>query len=275
LNQAPVAARSRKRANVTESCAWVRFEHAGALGFGRWEGGPGGHIRVHVGDLFHAPQPTGQTLPLADVRLLMPVRPGKVLALWNNFGQLAAKLGLGKPPEPLYFIKSTSSCLDPGLPIRHPGGDGKMVFEGELAIVIGRQAARVPQTDALDHVFGYTCVNDVTMADILHRDPTFPQWTRAKGFDTFCPIGPAVVTGLDPATLRVRTLLDGQVRQDFPISDMRFSVAELVSKISHDMSLFPGDLILCGTSVGVGSMKPGSQVCVEIEGIGQLVNPVE
>jgi 2-keto-4-pentenoate hydratase/2-oxohepta-3-ene-1,7-dioic acid hydratase in catechol pathway len=256
---------------VSETCAWVRFEQAGVQAFGRLLGE---RITVHEGDLFQSPRPTGRQLALTAVRLLMPVRPSKVLALWNNFGELAAKLGLARPPEPLYLIKSPNSYLDPGQPIRHPGGDGKMVFEGELAIVIGRTATRLSESNALAHVFGYTCVNDVTMADILHRDPTFPQWVRAKGFDTFCPFGPAVVTGLDPARLRVRTLLDGQVRQDFPIEDMRFSVPEIVSRISQDMTLFPGDLILCGTSVGVGSMKPGSQVSVEIEGIGTLTNPV-
>jgi len=124
-------------------------------------------------------------------------------------------------------------------------------------------------------VFGYTCANDVTVADILNRDASFAQWSRAKGFDTFCPFGPAVATGLDPARLTVRTLLDGVVRQDYPISDMRFSVAQLVSLISQDMSLQPGDIILCGTSVGVGSMKPGSQVDVEIAGIGKLSNRFE
>lgn len=256
---------------MSETCAWVRFEQGGVQGFGRLLGE---QIQVHDGDLFQSPQPTGRQLALSAVRLLMPVRPSKVLALWNNFGQLAAKLGLSRPPEPLYLIKSPNSYLDPGQPIRHPGGEGKMVFEGELAIVMGRTATRVSEGDALAHVFGYTCVNDVTMADILHRDPTFPQWVRAKGFDTFCPFGPAVVTGLDPARLRVRTVLDGQLRQDFPINDMRFSVAEIVSRISGDMTLLPGDLILCGTSVGVGSMKPGSQVSVEIEGIGTLANPV-
>ncbi len=257
---------------IASSTAWVRFERQGAQGFGRLEGGL---IHVHRGDLFDSPVPTGEVMALDDVRLLVPVRPSKVLALWNNFGQLAAKLGLGKPEEPLYFIKSPNSYLDPGMAIRHPGGEGKMVFEGELAVVLGRQATRVSEADALDCVFGYTCVNDVTMSDVLNRDPSFVQWVRAKGFDTFCPFGPAVVTGLDPSQLRVRTWLDGQLRQDYPISDMRFTVAQLVSKISQDMSLLPGDLILCGTSTGVGSMKPGSRVCVDIEGIGQLFNPVE
>jgi 2-keto-4-pentenoate hydratase/2-oxohepta-3-ene-1,7-dioic acid hydratase in catechol pathway len=124
-------------------------------------------------------------------------------------------------------------------------------------------------------VFGYTCANDVTVADILHRDPSFAQWVRAKGFDTFCPFGPVVATGLDPSTLVVRTLLNGDVRQDYSISDMRFSVEQLVSLISFDMTLVPGDIILCGTSIGVGSMKPGSLVEVEIAGIGTLSNRFE
>jgi 2-keto-4-pentenoate hydratase/2-oxohepta-3-ene-1,7-dioic acid hydratase in catechol pathway len=112
----------------------------------------------------------------------------------------------------------------------------------------------------------------VTLADILHRDPSFPQWARAKGFDTFCPFGPAIATGLDPAKLTVKTILNGELRQDYPISDMRFSVAQLVSLISHDMTLEPGDLILCGTSVGAGSMRQGSTIEVEIAGVGRLTN---
>jgi 2-keto-4-pentenoate hydratase/2-oxohepta-3-ene-1,7-dioic acid hydratase in catechol pathway len=251
--------------------AWVRFTHDGQEGFGRLDGG---RILVHEGDLFDAPRATGEWVPLDSVRLLAPTRPSKVLALWNNFGQLAAKLGLARPEEPLYLIKAPNSYLDPGATIECPPGAGKVVFEGELAIVIGRRTTRATPQDAAAGVFGYTCANDVTVADIIQRDPSFPQWVRAKGFDTFCPFGPAVVTGLEAETLRVRTWLDGQLRQDYPISDMRFTVPELVSRISHDMTLLPGDLILCGTSVGVGSMKPGSTVSIEIDGIGRLTNPV-
>ena len=254
------------------STLWVRFEHEGRQGFGRLDGDA---IRVHAGDLFDAPIDTGVVLPAHRVRLLAPVRPGKVLALWNNFGQLAAKLGLAKPEEPLYLIKSPNSYLDPGQPIRRPPGHAKIVYEGELAVVIGKRATRVAVADAMAHVFGCTAANDVTVPDLIQRDPSFAQWVRAKGFVTFCPFGPAIATGLDPAKLTVRTRLDGELRQDYPISDMRFSVAELVSMISHDMTLEPGDLILCGTSVGVGSMKPGSRVAIEIDGIGALVNPIE
>jgi 2-keto-4-pentenoate hydratase/2-oxohepta-3-ene-1,7-dioic acid hydratase in catechol pathway len=251
---------------------WVRFEHRGATRFGTLAQD---RIEVHEGDMFEHPVPTGQFVALAEAKLLMPVRPGKVLALWNNFGQLAAKLGLATPAEPLYLIKPPNTYLNPGETIRKPLCDGKVVFEGELGIVIGKTARAVSLEAAADHVFGYTCANDVTVADIIQRDPSFAQWVRAKGFDTFCPLGPAVVSGLDPRSLMVRTTLNGELRQDYPISDMRFSVEQLVSLISQDMTLQPGDVILCGTSVGVGSMKPGSTVEVEIAGIGRLSNRFE
>ncbi len=251
---------------------WIRFSHDGQTGFGKLSAD---RVDVFTGDMFAAPAAAGRSLALADVKLLAPTQPSKVLALWNNFGQLAAKLGLATPPEPLYFIKSPNTYLDPGQTIRKPSGDCKVVFEGELGIVIGKKAKGVPVEHALTHVFGYTCANDVTAADILHRDASFAQWVRAKGFDTFCPFGPAVATGLDPKALTVRTTLNGQLRQDYPVSDMRFSVEQLVSMISHDMTLLPGDIILCGTSVGVGSMKPGSTVEVEIAGIGTLSNRFE
>jgi len=251
---------------------WVRFKHAGTTGFGSWVGG---QVLEHTGSMFDRPTPTGRVLPLGEVKLLAPTQPSKVIALWNNFKALGEKLKLSAPPEPLYFLKSPNSFLDPGETIVKPAGDGKVVFEGELGIVIGQRAARVAEPDAMSHVFGYTCANDVTAVDVLNRDPTFAQWVRAKGYDTFCPFGPCVATGLDPASLTVKTTLNGDVRQDYPVSDMRFTVAQLVSLISHDMTLLPGDIILCGTSVGVGSMKPGSTVEVEIDGIGKLVNRFE
>jgi len=254
------------------TAAWVRFQHEGRIGFGQLRDG---QIAVHAGDMFDRPTDSGRSLPLAEVKLLTPTQPSKVLALWNNFGQLAAKLGLGRPPEPLYFIKSPNSYLDPGETIRLPVGQGKVVYEGELGLVIGRTTKSVTVEQAMSCVFGVTCANDITAAEVLNRDASFAQWVRAKGFDTFCPFGPVVATGLDPATLTVRTTLNGELRQDYPVSDMRFPVAQLVSMISQDMTLFPGDIILCGTSIGVGSMKPGSTVEVEIAGVGKLVNRVE
>jgi 2-keto-4-pentenoate hydratase/2-oxohepta-3-ene-1,7-dioic acid hydratase in catechol pathway len=251
---------------------WVRFREGDAVRFGTLEGE---RVRLWHGDLFEYPQRGDRTIALAEVQLLTPVQPSKVIAMWNNFHALAAKLELPDCAEPLYLVKTPNAYLEPGGTIRHPGGGAKVVFEGELGIVIGRRATQVSEREALQHVFGYTCANDVTVADILNRDASFAQWTRAKGFDTFCPFGPAVATGVDPTKLRVRTLLDGAVRQDYPLSDMRFSVEQLVSLISQDMTLLPGDVILCGTSVGVGSMKPGSTVEVEIAGIGKLSNRFE
>ncbi|HSV47482.1 MAG TPA: fumarylacetoacetate hydrolase family protein [Ramlibacter sp.] len=248
---------------------WVRFAQGGNVGFGTLEGE---QVRVCEGDMFAGAVATERVLPLQQVKLLAPCQPRKVIALWNNFHALAKKLNLADPAEPLYLLKSPNSFAGPGDVIRNPACEGKVVFEGELGIVIGKTAKAVAERDAGKHVFGYTCANDVTVADILNRDPSFAQWVRAKGFDTFCPFGPVIATGLDPARLVVRTLLNGDVRQEYPISDMRFSVERLVSLISQDMTLEPGDIILCGTSVGVGSMKPGSTVEVEIAGIGRLTN---
>jgi len=248
---------------------WVRFEHNGKVGFGTLADT---QVNEHTGDMFGSAQATGTVLALTDVRLLSPTAPSKVIAMWNNFHALAAKLKLADPAEPLYLLKSPNSFAAHGDLIRKPRCDGKVVFEGELGIVIGKTCSGVAEADALGHVFGYTCANDVTVADILNRDASFAQWTRAKGFDSFCPMGPVVATGLDPSTLTVTTTLNGEVRQNYPISDMRFSVQKLVSLISFDMTLYPGDVILCGTSVGVGSMKPDSEVEVEIGGIGKLVN---
>ena len=248
---------------------WVRYELDGSAGFGTLEGD---RVHEHRGDMFGASEATGRSFSLDVARLLCPVQPSKVIAMWNNFGALREKQKLALPEEPLYLLKAPNSWSAHGEPIPRPRAEGKVVFEGELGIVIGRRCSGVAEADALDHVFGYTCANDVTVADILFRDASFAQWTRAKGFDGFCPMGPAVATGLDPRALRVKTVLDGQVRQDYPISDMTFPVQRLVSLISQDMTLLPGDVILCGTSVGVGSMKPGSVVEVEIEGIGRLAN---
>lgn len=251
---------------------WLRFHHLDTVRFGTLEGEK---IRVYKGDMFDAPEPTNITMTLSEVKLLTPVVPGKVLAMWNNFHALGKKLGLAPPPEPLYLLKTPNSYLNPGETIRKPLCDNKVAFEGELGIVIGRVCSNVDEAEALEHVFGYTCANDVTVNDIIARDPTFPQWVRAKGFDTFCPFGPVVATGLDPAMLVVRTILNGEVRQDYPVNDMVFSVAQLVSRISRDMTLHPGDIILCGTSVGVGSMRPGSHVEIDIDGIGKLSNRFE
>jgi 2-keto-4-pentenoate hydratase/2-oxohepta-3-ene-1,7-dioic acid hydratase in catechol pathway len=255
---------------------WLRFQHLDTIRFGTIEGDK---IRVFKGDMFDHPQRTDIAIKLSEVTVLTPVVPGKVLAMWNNFHALGKKLGLAPPAEPLYLMKPRTSYLAPGGTIRQPRSmhntDAKVAFEGELAIVIGAACSAVSVDNAADHIFGYTCANDVTVGEIIQRDPTFPQWVRAKGFDTFCPFGPVIATGLNPAMLVVRTILNGEVRQDYPINDMVFSAQELVSRISHDMTLEPGDLLLCGTSIGIGAMRPGSTIEVEIGGIGKLSNRFE
>ncbi len=252
---------------------WIRYAEGGVPGFGRLDGT---RIEAYAGDLFGSKQPTGRTLALDAVVVLTPTAAGKMVALWNNFRALAEKLGNPVPAEPLYFIKANSSYLATGQTIRMPKSySGKVVYEGELGIVIGKTCRAVPEAEAQSHIFGYTCINDVTAVDLLHRDSTFAQWTRAKSFDTFGVFGPVVATDLDPMQLSVRTILNDQERQNYPLSDMVFPPARLVSLISQDMTLDPGDVIACGTSIGVGSMKSGSTVAVSIAGIGTLINRFE
>jgi 2-keto-4-pentenoate hydratase/2-oxohepta-3-ene-1,7-dioic acid hydratase in catechol pathway len=251
--------------------AWLRFRHDGETGFGTLADGG---IAVHDGDMFGMARPNGRVLDLDDVELLAPTEPSKIVALWNNFHALAAKLNQPEPPEPLYLLKATTSVAAPGAVIRPPAVyRGKTTYEGELGIVIGKTCTAVAPEEADAFIFGYTCVNDITANDILNRDPTFAQWARCKGIDGYGPFGPVIVAGVDPAKLVVRTILNGEERQNYPIADMIFTAQELVSRISHDMTLLPGDLIACGTSIGVGVMKqPVNTVTVAIDGIGELTN---
>ena len=269
-----MAGMGTRRAPGAAMAHWIRFEHAGTEGFGTLDPASG-QIDVQEGDLFAHPVPTGQRIHLDVIRLLPPVAPGKFIGLWNNFHELAAKLGTAIPETPLYFLKAPTSLLPSGGVIRVPAGYAdKIAYEGELGIVIGRRCRAADEAEAAEAIFGYTCVNDVTALDILHADPAFPQWARAKSCDTFGPCGPVIATGLDASTLRVRTLLNGRVRQDYPAADMILPPARIVSLLSREMTLEPGDLIACGTSVGVLPMRPGAVVEVAIDGIGTLRNTV-
>ena len=252
---------------------WIRFEHAGEVRFGTLEGDA---IRAHEGDMFGDSSPTSQTLPLSSVRILTPTEPTKLIALWNNFHALAAKFDLNIPSEPLYFLKASNSFLASGETIERPRAyEGRVVFEGELGIVIGKVAKEIQESEVDTYVFGYTCINDVTAFDLINKDASFAQWTRAKSFDGFGVFGPVVASGLNAAELIVKTFVDGEERQNYPISDMIFPPARLLSLISRDMTLNPGDVIACGTSLGAGSMKPGNVIEVVIEGIGKLSNRFE
>jgi len=250
---------------------WARFRRAGTVGYGQLEGD---NLKVYSGDIFDGAAPTGQTVKLDEVKLLTPCDPSKMVCLWNNFHALAAKLEVADPSEPLFFLKAPSAFTDPGTTIRRPKSyDGPVVYEGELGIVIGKVTREISEDQAADHIFGYTCVNDVTAAKIIQKDPTFAQWARAKSYDGFGAFGPVIATDLDPMELSVRTVLNGDERQNYPVSDMFFPPHKLVSLLSHDMTLLPGDIIACGTSVGVGSMKlPRNEVTIAIEGIGELHN---
>lgn len=249
---------------------WVGYTYKERVGFGSLlDGG----IQVHTGDVFNHPQPTGEVLTLADVTISLPCPPSKFIGLWNNYHAQAVKQNLSIPAEPLYFIKAPSSYLAHEQAITPPASyDGRVVYEGELGIVIGKICKNASIEDAQRAIFGYTCVNDVTALDLLNKDASFAQWTRAKSFDTFGVFGPAIATGLDWNTLSVKTLLNGRERQNYPCSDMIFSPAQIVSQLSIDMTLMPGDIIACGTSLGVLPMKAGTVVEVVIEGVGTLRN---
>jgi len=253
---------------------WIRYSANGKAGFGTLSGDT---IAEHSGDMFASPKATGQTLKLVGVEVLPPSEPTKIVALWNNFRELATKLKQAIPPEPLYFIKANSSITSPNTTIKRPKAyTGKVVYEGELGIVIGKTCVNASEDEAEKAIFGYTCVNDITAAEVLFKDESFAQWTRAKSYDGFGPFGPVIATGLDPATLSVRLVLNGAERQNYKVSDMIFQPRKLVSLLSHDMTLNPGDLICCGTSIGVGTMKePTNTMDVTIEGIGTLSNVYE
>jgi 2-keto-4-pentenoate hydratase/2-oxohepta-3-ene-1,7-dioic acid hydratase in catechol pathway len=250
---------------------WVRFRDAeGRARFGALRSG---QIVEHAGDMFGAPQPTGFAFARSDVALLAPCAPSKIIALWNNFHALGAKLDKKAPLHPLFLIKPASSLAGPDEPIRRPSGyAGRIAFEGELGIVIGQQCRDVSSNEAASCIAGYTCVNDVTAVDLMNENADFIQWCRAKGSDTFGCIGPVIATQLDWRSARVMTRMDGVERQNYPLSDMIFSPDEQVSLLSRDLTLCPGDVIACGTSLGVGSIKDGATVEIEIDGIGTLSN---
>ncbi len=250
---------------------WIRYEQDGKTGFGTLEHGI---ITVHTGDMFAGATPSGQTLKLADVEIVTPCQPSKMICLWNNFHQLAARNDFTEPKEPLWFLKAPNAYWPANKPIQRPATyAGKIIYEGELGVVIGKKCFNITEAEAGDYIFGYTCVNDVTAVDLLRKDKSFEQWARAKSFDTFGVFGPAIATGLDPLKLSVRTILNGKERQNYPVADMFFPPHRLVAAISKDVTLMPGDIIACGTSLGAGTMADAhNMVEIVIEGVGSLGN---
>jgi 2-keto-4-pentenoate hydratase/2-oxohepta-3-ene-1,7-dioic acid hydratase in catechol pathway len=246
----------------------TRYVRAYSQGAPFWAVDEGGIFRVLNAAPWKGGVPTGH---VRLGRLLSPVEPGKIIGIGSNYRDHAAEMGKPVPAEPKIFLKATSSLIGPDERIEIPPRTTRVDHEAELGVVIGRRCRRVSVADAMDYVFGYTCVNDVTARDFQKADGVF---ARAKGFDSFCPVGPAVVTGIDPRAIRVRCLVNDQVRQDGTTSDMVFDVATLISYVSHVMTLEPGDLIATGTPAGVGALVAGDRVVVEVEGIGALSNPV-
>ena len=233
-------------------------------------------VSVLTGDpIAMSVQLTGERKELNSVRLLAPVIPrSKIVAVGRNYAAHAAEMGDEVPKTPLTFFKPNTSVIGPGEPIIYPGASREVSFEGELALVIGRICKEVPVSRVPEVIFGYTVANDVTARDLQRSDG---QWARAKGYDTFCPLGPWITTHQrleEAAALAIRTTLDGELRQDGNTKDMILTIPELVAYISSYTTLLPGDVILTGTPSGVGPMLPGQEVSVEIEGIGTLTNPV-
>jgi len=208
---------------------------------------------------------------LRDVELLAPVIPGKVVAVGLNYRDHAEEVGLPVPETPILFLKPATSVIGPNQTIRLPSSSRRVDYEAELAVVIGHRARRVSEDAARRYILGYTCLNDVTARDLQSKDG---QWTRSKGFDTFCPLGPWIETELEPSSLSVRLYLNGELRQSSNTTNLVFSVDRLVSFISEVMTLEPGDVIATGTPAGIGRMNPGDRVEVVIDGVGCLSNPV-
>lgn len=250
----------------------------GAVHYGLLEGNHTLHIIE--GDIFGDWETTGETVPLNTVRLLAPVDPPNVIAIGLNYRAHARESNMALPERPVIFIKATTSVCGPDDPIILPAvAPDEVDYECELAIVIGKRARNVSEEQALDYVWGYTCSNDVSARDCQLRLDT--QWARGKSFDTFAPIGPWVETDLDPDNVGIRTRLNGETMQDSNTNDLIFSCRQIISYISHSMTLLPGTVIMTGTPSGVGFarkppvfLRPDDVVEIEIDGIGVLSNPV-
>jgi 2-keto-4-pentenoate hydratase/2-oxohepta-3-ene-1,7-dioic acid hydratase in catechol pathway len=248
----------------------ARFSHEGSIDYGIVDEDA---LVVLAGDpLFTGFDTTGERVPLGKVgSLLAPVIPrSKVVAVGKNYRDHAAEMGGEAPEEPLLFLKPNTAVIGLGDPILLPPQSEQVDYEGELAVVIGKIARHVKAENAAEHIFGYTVANDVTARDLQRTDG---QWTRAKGFDTFCPLGPVIETELDPAAV-LRTRVNGELKQEAPLSDMVHSIPAIIEYASSVFTLLPGDVILTGTPSGVGPIVAGDTVEVEVDGVGSLVNPV-
>ncbi|HVV09852.1 fumarylacetoacetate hydrolase family protein [Amycolatopsis sp.] len=251
----------------------ARIAHAGGVAFASIEGeGDSAQVLEIAEHPFGNPNFTGKRWPLADVRLLAPILPSKVIAVGRNYAAHAAEFGNEVPTSPMIFLKPSTSVIGPNAAIKLPAESQQVDYEGELAVVIGQPIRNVPASRAASVILGYTVANDVSARDLQRADG---QWGRAKGFDTFCPLGPWIETSIDASDLALRTELNGEVKQDSRTSLLIHKIPELVEFISGVMTLLPGDVILTGTPAGVGPIVDGQQVSVTIEGIGTLTNPAQ
>lgn len=257
--------------NSPEVCLLVRigrFRRQGEIFFGVVDGDQ----VFPVADPFQFTEPaTGQRLAMPELEVLAPCLPGKAVCVGLNYRDHTRELGLALPEEPVLFLKPSTAVIGPGEPIIYPAMSRQVDYEAELAVVIKKKARHVKEEEVAAYVLGYTCANDVTARDLQRKDG---QWSRAKSFDTFLPLGPYIVTDLDPDRQEVSLYLNGELKQDSSTARLIFSVPRLVSFITHVMTLLPGDVILTGTPAGVGPIYPGDTVEVVISGIGRLVNRV-
>jgi 2-keto-4-pentenoate hydratase/2-oxohepta-3-ene-1,7-dioic acid hydratase in catechol pathway len=246
----------------------VRYAAGNKAEYGIWDGDS---VQSLAGTPYHGIKTTGRYHKLNDLKLLPPCTPSKIVALGLNYRRHAEEVKLRLPDEPLIFLKPPTSVIGPEDSIIYPESSRQVDYEGELGVVIKNRIWRVTKEEAMSHILGYTCFNDVTARDLQYKDK---QWTRAKGFDTFAPMGPCIETELDPGNLSLETCLNGEIKQRASTSDLIFPIPELVSFISHVMTLLPGDIIATGTTSGIGPMQPGDTVEVKIENIGTLRNYV-
>jgi 2-keto-4-pentenoate hydratase/2-oxohepta-3-ene-1,7-dioic acid hydratase in catechol pathway len=247
----------------------ARFTKDGDLFFGAVENDE--TIATVAAHPFGEIQFTGERQPLADVRLTAPILPSKVIAIGKNYAEHAREMGGEAPEQPVMFMKPSTSVIGQREAIVYPSLSGRVDYEGELAVVIGRLCRDVPASRAAEVILGYTCANDVTARDLQKSDG---QWTRGKGFDTFCPLGPWIETELDPSDLAITTTVNGEVRQSSRTSKLLHDIPELIEFVTQVMTLLPGDVILTGTPEGVGPMQVDEEVSVTVENIGTLTNRV-
>ena len=248
----------------------LRFRHGDRISTGAVQPGSDA-VQVIAGTFFEDPLPTGEEVSIDDVMLLAPVLPSKLVCVGKNYAAHAAEFGMEVPDEPLLFLKPSTAVIGPGDPIRLLPINDRTDYEGEMAVVMGRLARNVRAEDASRFILGFTCANDVTLRDLQRSDD---QWTKAKGFDGSCPLGPWIETSVDPTDVFVETRLNGDVVQRTSTSEMVFGVAELIEYITTFMTLLPGDVLLTGTPEGVGRVRSGDVVEVEVEGVGTLRNGV-